>query len=289
MGVEWPDLSEFQSNADIAGIRKQTDVIAVRVSYGTRLDKCMPARLDEVRGQNFVCALFYLFLRASQDVTAQVNTVSGLLGDLRNGESIVIDYEADAGSMPSVAQRDEAASLFEQIYHKPTLLYMSSSMAVQHPTTRPLWVAAYGKYEPSVSHVIWQHTDAGGPWAGCGLCDSNVYSGNAAELIEALGSAQNVAAQFGPIQTHGDDMNSQQITTLALDDQGNGYIDTHISVDKFVTVAPLGGSPDRDGGYHSPDWPDYSWKWNDTNGQARIVIRNGTPHKAVSFVAWSVE
>jgi len=45
----FPDISEHQPNADIAGIRKQTDAIGVRASYGTRLDLMMPARLNAVR------------------------------------------------------------------------------------------------------------------------------------------------------------------------------------------------------------------------------------------------
>src|SRR5664279_5539457 len=115
-----PDVSEFQPHADIAAIRLQTGAIAARVSYGTRLDKMMPARVTDIRAQGFVVVLYYLFLRATQPVQDQVSTVVGVLGDLRPGESIVIDYESDNGSIPTITQRDQAAELFEQRYNRPT-------------------------------------------------------------------------------------------------------------------------------------------------------------------------
>jgi GH25 family lysozyme M1 (1,4-beta-N-acetylmuramidase) len=184
-----PDVSEFQSGADIAGIRRQTDAIAVRVAYGTRLDKCMPARRDVIRGQDFTVVLWYLFLRASQDVTAQVQTVINCLGNLRPGESVVIDYERDSGLFgrtPTVGQRDQAASLFEARYGRPTVIYMSASTALGNGTTRPTWIAAYQRNEPAVVHMLWQYTDKGGPWPGCGNCDTSIYRGSAQQLHMSL-------------------------------------------------------------------------------------------------------
>jgi hypothetical protein len=52
------DVSEFQPHADVSAIRRQTGAIAARVSYGTRLDKMMPARVVDIREQGFVVVLF---------------------------------------------------------------------------------------------------------------------------------------------------------------------------------------------------------------------------------------
>jgi hypothetical protein len=193
----WPDLSEHQEKADIAGLRKQTEAVAFRVSYGTTLDNQMPFRLNEIRDQGFVVVLAYLFLRSNEDVGAQVNAVTNCLGDLRPGESVVIDFEKD-GTMPTVAQRDEAAGLFEARYHRPTVIYDSASVDTADPTARPVWVASYGcSSEPQAPHVFWQYsngtvTSAGLPmpeWAGCGRSDTNIFHGTAAQLALALGSA----------------------------------------------------------------------------------------------------
>lgn len=195
MDTYFPDLSQYQPKADIAGIRKQTDAIAARASYGATLDVTMPGRLSLIRQQGFVVSLFYLFLRARQDLQAQVNIVTRLLGSLEAGESVVIDFENDGASMPTVALRDQAADMFELAFQRPTVIYMNASTAKAMPTTRPLWVASYSNVEPDTGHVIWQKTDAGGPWVGCGLCDTNVAHMPAAELAAALGSAPSPTSQ----------------------------------------------------------------------------------------------
>jgi len=214
-----PDVSEFQPHADIAAIRLQTGAIAARVSYGTRLDKMMPARVMDIRAQGFVVVLYYLFLRATQPIQDQVNAVIGCLSDLHPGESIVIDYESDNGSIPSVAQRDQAAELFEQRYNRPTVVYENASTAQSAPTSRPVWVAAYGvKTEPAIPHLFWQYTDgqftsAGHApinWSGCGFCDSSVFHGSASELAAALQSVAPQQSTQPPNQ--GDDDLSDALT-----------------------------------------------------------------------------
>lgn len=92
-------------------------------------------------------------------------------------------------------------------------------------------------------------------------------------------------AVIGPIVQHGDDMQSQSFKTLPLDKDGNGYIDTRIPHDKFVSLVPLGPSPDRDG----YGWPNWYWSMNNTDGQARIAIEEGEPNKPVGFIAWFVD
>lgn len=96
-------------------------------------------------------------------------------------------------------------------------------------------------------------------------------------------------AEFGPVQQYGDTMQRQEMTTLPLDDNGNGFHDTHIPFDKFVTLIANGPSPDRDGGYNNPKWPDWRWTYNNTDGQARIAIEGGKAGQPVSFVTWRVD
>jgi hypothetical protein len=58
--TQWPDISRYHANADIAGIRRETDAIEAQVSYGTHLDPTMPARRDGIRGRGFMLAIFWV-------------------------------------------------------------------------------------------------------------------------------------------------------------------------------------------------------------------------------------
>ena len=160
----------------------------------------MPKRRDEIREQNFVVALYYLFLRANQPTNAQCQTVIACLGDLRDGETVVIDYEKDR-TLPPIVQRDAAAAIFEARYHRGTLIYENLATIITNPTHRKVWLAKYGGPEPKTPHLLWQYTDRGGPWAGAGYCDTSVYHGTATQLRNELQSIAPTKAQETDMST----------------------------------------------------------------------------------------
>jgi GH25 family lysozyme M1 (1,4-beta-N-acetylmuramidase) len=208
--LTYADVSEHQPNADFVGIRKQSDVIAARTAYGTRLDLTMPSRRDKIRAAQFQVVIWYMFLRASQDARKQAEATIAMIGDLLPNEFFCVDYESDSShllrtsgaeasfdlatassSMPTVDQRNLAAQTFEDHAKRKTLIYMNASTAGIYPDpSRPLWAAAYQKSEPSIKHVAWQHTNAGGPWAGCGHCDTSTFHGTSEDFLGALGPVQ---------------------------------------------------------------------------------------------------
>lgn len=201
----FPDISEFQPNADLHSLRAQTGAVGVRVNYGTTLDKTMPARRDAVRAAGFDAVLWYVFLRPTQDIAAQVSATINCLGDLKHGELVFVDWEKDLnGSVPSTSQRDQALELLDARYGVKAGLYASASM-MPAGIGRPTWVAAYATSEPRVTHNVWQYTDgqytSGGyspvNWPGAGKCDTSVFHGSSTDLAN-LFTPQKVAPMYDP-------------------------------------------------------------------------------------------
>lgn len=178
-----------------------------RTAYGTRPDLTMPARRDKIRAAGFEAVIYYMFLRANQPADAQAEATIAMLGDLLPNEFLCVDYESEAAHlrrisggkarlrcrvassvMPSVTQRNLAAATFEEHANRKSLIYMNASTAAAHPDNfRGLIVAAYQSHEPTLKHLAWQKTDAGGPWAGCGNCDTSVFHGTPEDFLGALG------------------------------------------------------------------------------------------------------
>jgi hypothetical protein len=206
----FPDVSEFQPHVDFKALRAATAAVAVRVLYGTRLDKNMPKRRDDVRAAGFTAVIWYTFLRASQTPKEQADALIAVLGDLRPGEAVCIDWETDGGRIPSPAARDAACSLLEQRYNQRTLIYTGAALASGGSVQgRPLWIASYGTLEPGQSHVIWQYTNGtytSGKykpvsWPSIGVCDTNVYHGSAEQLAAQI----HTNAAPTPPHDYGDD------------------------------------------------------------------------------------
>lgn len=199
----FPDLSEFQPNADFAGIRKLTDAVSVRLAYGARSDRTMPARISAVRAQHFDAVVWYIFLRpgTSVPVTMQFQAVRSLLPLLDRGECIAVDWEADTDKqVPTTTDRDALLTMLNNYYGVNDLLYGSASSLATYSGASPLWVASYGvSTEPRVRHAFWQYTDgkyssagyAPMNWPGAGKCDTSVFHGTSQELA-ALFSNQKV-------------------------------------------------------------------------------------------------
>lgn len=294
----FPDLSEHQDSVDFAALRKQTNCVAHRVSYGYRLDHKIEVRKTEIRQQKFDFVIWYLFLRASQAVEKQVQAVINCIGDLQAGELICVDWEADGHSIPSVGDRDKAAAIFERRYNRPTIIYGSESSVRSHPVDRLLWVAKYGK-QPTVANVIWQFTNGvisdknyppmkfAGVKYGCGFCDANmVEEKKLDELIRLAGGRKMEQKKwFVEKQYTKNDREIFHVRTKNLGDQGEGWVLFNgadglpdISIDRFDSFSVLGVAPQRDGNQLIP-----SLSVVETDGRIEVAVMNGIPKGEFAF------
>lgn len=73
-----------------------------------------------------------------------------------------------------------------------------------------------------------------------------------------------------------------------LDENGNGYVDLDVPIERLVSLIKVGPAPNRDGGYENKGWPDFQLKVNNTGGLPRISIESDVAFGHVSFYAWVV-
>jgi len=209
-----PDLSEYQYNASMAGIKKANGGAAIiRACYGADHPDGSFAWFREcaaAAGYSFLG--LYCYLRADQDVVAQVAAFRTAVGKLAHCEIPILDLEEGAGDQSSRALAwlqftDDAYGLSSLPLDRRSWLYsnedyaLESGLASIFASARRTWVAAYGPAEPELGHTLWQCTNGTvGPyiteWPGAGACDTNVYHGTLAELAATLPSALHVAAPF---------------------------------------------------------------------------------------------
>ena len=199
-----PDLSEFQSSADLAGIKKMNGgAIILRVAYGTsHPDKVFARYRAQATALGFAFVGCYQYLVAGQDATAQANAFLKLVGHLGPHDVPILDLEEGAGNQSGRAAQwaaavDGALGLAPLPRPKRSWLYSGESFAQEHGLgpvfagARHTWVAAYRNTEPTLGHTLWQSTDGTNGshvtnWPGCGRCDTNVYHGTLAQLAELI-------------------------------------------------------------------------------------------------------
>lgn len=193
----FPDTSNAQANIDFAALRAFTPANASQVCWGTNPTiNQTPGRIPAVRAENFIVNLWYLGLVWNQDITAQVNTFTGLIPSLLPNEGIFIDWEFSLGGTPTGAQRDQAANELAAFYNRPRVLigtYGGPSDLESSPPPSWVIVADYGPpdgKEPSIKHDVWQYTNGEIPsppympinYPGIGFCDSNLFHGTVEQL-----------------------------------------------------------------------------------------------------------
>lgn len=86
------------------------------------------------------------------------------------------------------------------------------------------------------------------------------------------------------IDQGGDDMVRKEVSIPSLDEKGNGWIDTDIPWEKFVSCIICGPAPDRDG----YEWANIYWSANNTGGQARIEFEGGKPSQSLNVIVWGM-
>jgi hypothetical protein len=194
MTVLLPDLSEFQLNADMAGIKHANGGAAIiRACYGTSHSDHVFGRLrPDAHKAGFPFLGIYQYLRAGQDVAAQAHAFTAIVGKLAPHEIPVLDLEEGTGNQAGRAA--EWLALVGVTLGKRPWLYSGLSFAQTHGLAPVFdgpevhtWVAAYGSQEPALGHTLWQSTNGQvganiTGWPGAGRCDTSIYHGSLAEL-----------------------------------------------------------------------------------------------------------
>lgn len=195
-----PDVSEFQPDVDWAAVAAHNGGAAIiRALYGTgHVDGAWygGARRADAHAKGIRVLGIYQYLTAQEAAAAQAAAFVRLVGRLAPGEFAVVDLEEGDGD-----QSARATAWLEAVddgvgypgYHG-SWLYSGEAFLGEHGLLklaragRRLWVAAYGQAEPSVPHLLWQHTDAE-EWPGIGRCDCSVFHGDVGALRDAVCAA----------------------------------------------------------------------------------------------------
>lgn len=194
MSLILPDLSEWQPNADMGGIKRVNDgAVIVRLAYGTSHPDHPGARMRrDAAAAGFQFTGLYQYIVAGQDIRQQAEVFCGLIGHLAPHEIPVADLEEGAGNQSG--RFAQWARVISSRTGKRPWLYSGESFAnsaglapLFNGTAFHTWVAAYGDTEPSLGHTLWQSTDgtAGAhrtDWPGAGFCDTSLYHGDLAQL-----------------------------------------------------------------------------------------------------------
>ena len=216
-----PDLSEYQANASMSGVRSANGGAAIiRAAYGaSRTDEAF-AKL-RAAASNFPFLGIYMYVRQDQDITAQAQAFLKITGRLAPHEVPILDLEEGTGNQEARANAwltvvDEALGLACRPLNERSWLYSgldyaeTAGLAPVFASARHTWVAAYGPQEPSLGHTLWQCTNgtigsyvSGSSWPGAGRCDTNLYHGTLAELAALSGRYQPPAAAPAAHMTSG--------------------------------------------------------------------------------------
>ena len=184
------DISNYQANIDLPTYRATNGKIICQVSWGTT-QTVNPLRVLQIASLKFDVVVWYMGLRADQDIAAQVAAFTNMIPVQTAGETYCIDWEATPGvsAIPTLDQVNQARALLAAHYgilpgwigtYASTSLFQSQGMPDWGGWT---WVASYQTTEPAIPHTLWQFTNGTyqsnpyGPinFPGIGFCDGSVF------------------------------------------------------------------------------------------------------------------
>jgi GH25 family lysozyme M1 (1,4-beta-N-acetylmuramidase) len=196
----FPDLSEYQTTADIAAIKEQTPAIILRVAYGAEHpDAVFASYRSKAHVAGFQFVGLYQYLVAGYSVASQAQAFCKLVGKLQPGEIPILDLEEGSGDMSGAAASwlayvDAYFGLDKLLLDRRSWIYSnpsfvkSAGLTTVFASARHSWVAAYSSTEPTQPpHTLWQSTDGKSgsnitEWPGCGKIDTNYFAGTIEEL-----------------------------------------------------------------------------------------------------------
>lgn len=188
-----PDLSEYQPNASMSGIKAQNGGAAIiRVAYGaSHGDNVFVGHRAAAHTIGYRFLGLYHYLVASQDPVLQAEYFCARVTKLQVGEIPILDMEEGtncvARSNEWLNYVDSKLGLSTLPLNRKSWIYSYASF-IQSMGLLPIfqsqrrsWVAAYSSTEPAIPHTLWQSTDGKSgshltDWAGAGFCDTNYTS-----------------------------------------------------------------------------------------------------------------
>lgn len=183
------DISNYQANVDLPTYRASNGKIICQISWGTAVT-VNPLRVLQIASLKFDVVIWYLGLRADQDIAAQVAAFTSMIPVQTAGETYCVDWEATGNiNPPTLAQVNQARSLLAAHYGiLPGWIGTYGSTSIFQSQGLPdwggwVWVASYETAEPNIAHVLWQFTNGTyqsqpyGPinFPGIGFVDGSVF------------------------------------------------------------------------------------------------------------------
>ena len=176
------DVSEFQPDIADAVYLDWSKAIIIRAMYGDAHDDGAwynGQRREFLHSGGVQFLGIYQYLVAGQDPAAQARALARLLGKMQPNEKIIADIEEGGGS------QQERWVIWADVIHAELgdtpWDYSGLNFAAAAGLAPVDWVAAYGVFEPSVQHKLWQFTDAF-TIPGVGSCDCSVFHGTINDL-----------------------------------------------------------------------------------------------------------
>ncbi len=200
-----PDISEWEPNADLAGIKRANGgAVILRAAYGaSHPDKCFTRYRAQAAALGYAFTGLYHYVTAGEDITAQARAFLAIVGRLAPHEVPILDLEEGAGDQLPRASAwlvavDGALGLSSRPLNERSWLYSGLDYAQSHglapvfASARHTWVAAFGPQEPALGHVLWQSTNGAvgsniTDWPGAGKCDTSLFHGDLAQLAALSG------------------------------------------------------------------------------------------------------
>lgn len=160
MSFLFPDISEWNPNADIAGILKKSGGhLVIRAGYG-------PSRKDfkfddfRKRASGAKTLGIYHFVTKGGSVKANADAMIKWVGKTKANEYLVLDVEQGSGDWTK-SQCEDYMNRVRKACGGKVLIYANEHYAAtggRKPlfTSKTGWVAKYSSTKPSVPHLIWQ-------------------------------------------------------------------------------------------------------------------------------------
>lgn len=187
-----PDVSEFQGIIDWPNFG--AEAVIVRINYGNaKVDDQADRNIDGARQRCRVRG-WYTYLIAGDDPVVDADVLARVIkahGGLQPNEFIVCDDEEGAGDQSSRVDsflNEVDAQL--KATDAEDFWYSGLNFSIAHNLSAAKghrWIAAYGQGEPTVSHDLWQFTDAGSVAGVSGNVDMSVFHGDIDQLIALIG------------------------------------------------------------------------------------------------------
>jgi GH25 family lysozyme M1 (1,4-beta-N-acetylmuramidase) len=154
------DISEFQNNTNWDTYKNNTNFVIIRATVGTaRVDKNFVSNRTEARARGIPLGFYHYAYPQYNTPEAEADYVRSVMGDIRDGELIALDYEESwSGNVVDFCKRflDKLSSSLNG--YKP-LIYLNQSLIKGYDWTPVvnggygLWVAAY-TYDPNKNNFV---------------------------------------------------------------------------------------------------------------------------------------